>query len=188
MGGDERQLPFFFQKPTDAVVADGAAVPYPSMTSDFQHEVELVLAIGRAGANIAVADAASHVFGVAAGIDLTRRDIQVAARKFGRPWESGKSFDHSAPIGSIHRLDGAALPRSGAISLRVDGEIRQRGDIAEMIWNCAEIVSEISRQYMLKEGDLIYTGTPAGVGPVLPGSRLVAQVDGVGTLAISILA
>jgi fumarylpyruvate hydrolase len=186
MGADERQPPFFFQKPTDAVVADGAAVAYPPATADFQYEIELVLAIGKGGANIAVEDAASHVFGIAAGIDLTRRDVQIEARKTGRPWEIGKSFDSSAPIGSIVPIKDGALPRKGAMSLRVNGEVRQKGDVIEMIWNPAEIVSNLSKQYVLVAGDIIFTGTPAGVGPIVPGDEVVGDVEGVGTIRITV--
>jgi fumarylpyruvate hydrolase len=193
MGGDERDPPFFFQKPADAIVAAGnpepgsapASVPYPQFTSDFQYEVELVLAIGKPGSNIAKPDAASHVFGVAVGIDLTRRDVQVAARKSGRPWEIGKAFDHSAPLAPILRLQGG-LPTSGAISLEVDGEVKQSGDLSQLIWSCEEIVVQLSAQYRLEAGDLIYTGTPAGVGPVVPGNVLFAQIDGLPTLLLRI--
>ena len=185
MGGDEREQPFFFQKPADAIVTDGTAVPYPPCTEDFQYEVELVLAVGKEGADIAREQAASHVFGVAVGIDLTRRDVQVAARKTGRPWEIGKSFDHSAPCGEIVPLKGP-LPRAGRIELHVNGELRQGGDIAQMIWASDEIVSQLSQQYRLMPGDLIYTGTPAGVGAVVAGDDVRASADGVGDLRIRI--
>jgi len=187
MGGDERDPPFFFQKPTDAIETDGATIPYPSVTQDFQHEVELVLAIAREGELISVSDAAAHVFGVAVGIDLTRRDVQVAARKTGRPWEIGKSFDRSAPCGALIELKGA-LPTSGAIELQVNGSMRQKGDLAQMIWSAAEIVSELSVQYRLYPGDLIFTGTPAGVGPLQPGDQVRAQVEGLPALHVSIAA
>ncbi|UZW57470.1 fumarylacetoacetate hydrolase family protein [Sphingobium sp. JS3065] len=186
MGADERQSPFFFQKPADAIVENGAAVAYPPFTKDFQYEIELVLAIGKGGVDIAVDDAANHIFGVAAGIDLTRRDVQIEARKTGRPWEIGKSFDASAPIGTIVPLKEGVLPEKGALSLRVNDEIRQRADIADMIWNSAEIVSQLSRQYTLVAGDLIYTGTPAGVGPINPGDEVVGEIEGVGTIRVTI--
>lgn len=186
MGADERQSPFFFQKPTDSIVEDGAAVAYPPATDDFHHEMELVLAIGKGGVNIAVEDAASHVFGVASGIDLTRRDRQLEARKTGRPWEIGKSFDESAPISAIAPLKNGELPTTGALCLRVNGDVRQKADVADMIWNCAEIVSQLSRQYALVAGDLIYTGTPAGVGAVNVGDEIVAEVEGVGSVRITI--
>jgi fumarylpyruvate hydrolase len=186
MGGDEREAPFFFQKPTDAIVLDGATVPYPSFTQDFQHEIELVLAIGTGGADIAIEDAPAHVFGIAAGIDLTRRDVQVEARKTSRPWEIGKAFDHSAPIGEIRPAGAGGVPLTGAIGLWVNGEQRQSGDLAEMVWKPAEIVAQLSRQYRLEPGDLIYTGTPAGVGPVGSGDQVEGRVDGVGSISISI--
>jgi fumarylpyruvate hydrolase len=185
MGGDERDPPFFFQKPADAVVESGGSVPYPPATSDFQYEIELVLAIGTGGVNIAVEDAAEHVFGTAVGIDLTRRDVQVAARKTGRPWEIGKAFDHSAPIAPIVRLQGD-LPTSGAISLSVNGDTRQSSDLDQLIWKCAEIVANLSTLYALAPGDLIYTGTPAGVGPLVAGDRILGQVAGLPDLTVTI--
>jgi len=193
MGGDEREAPFFFQKPADALVEAGspaagselASVPYPPVTKNFQYEVELVLAIGRGGTDIPKAKAAGHVFGLAVGIDLTRRDVQVAARKSGRPWEIGKSFDHSAPLAPILPISGD-LPTTGAISLELDGVEKQSGDLSQLIWNCAEIIAELSSQYRLEAGDLIYTGTPAGVGPVVVGNVITARVDGLPTLALKI--
>ncbi|MBT2304049.1 fumarylacetoacetate hydrolase family protein [Variovorax paradoxus] len=185
MGGDTREPPFFFQKPADAIVHDGGVVPYPSCTSDFQHEVELVLAIGREGSNIARADAAAHVWAASVGIDLTRRDVQIQARKSGRPWEIGKSFDHSAPCGDLVPINGQ-LPVRGAIELRVNGQLRQRGDLAQLIWACDEIVSQLSQQYRLVPGDLIYTGTPAGVGSVIPGDRVEASIEGIASMRIGI--
>ncbi|MFM0290879.1 fumarylacetoacetate hydrolase family protein [Paraburkholderia megapolitana] len=188
MGGDERQKPFFFQKPADSIVEDGAAIRYPSGTVDFQHEIELVLAIGRGGTDIEVEEAAGHIFGLTVGIDLTRRDLQVEARQAGRPWEIGKSFDHSAPIAAIVPLNGEPLPGSGVISLHVNGQLRQRGDLAEMIWNPAEIVSQLSRQYALKGGDLIFTGTPAGVGPMVAGDEVAGELEGIGSIRVAIVA
>ena len=185
MGGDERDPPFFFQKPTDAIVISGRRVPYPPFTRDFQYEIELVLAIGKGGADIAAEDAAAHVYGLAVGIDLTRRDVQIIARQAGKPWEIGKAFDHSAPITPIAPLQGA-LPTSGAITLAVNGETKQSGDLAEMVWNCAEIVAQLSAQYRLEPGDLIYTGTPAGVGPLVPGDRVTGSVAGVGDIIVDI--
>ena len=186
MGGDERDPPFFFQKPADAIMPNGASIPYPTLTSDFQFEIELVLAIGSGGTSIPIDDAGQHVFGLAVGIDMTRRDVQVQARKSGRPWEIGKAFDHSAPITAIKPLDGAALPTNGAISLAQNDETKQEGDLAEMIWNCSEVVSILSTHYELFPGDLIYTGTPAGVGPVATGDRLVGKVDGLPELTVTI--
>lgn len=185
MGGDERDPPFFFQKPTDSIELNGARIPYPTLTQDFQYEVELVLAISREGANISTTDAAAYVFGVAVGIDLTRRDVQVMARKTGRPWEIGKSFDRSAPCGDLVPLTGA-LPSKGRIELTVNGESRQRGDLSQMIWSSAEIISELSKQYRLYPGDLIFTGTPAGVGPLQAGDCVHAEVEGLPSLDISV--
>jgi fumarylpyruvate hydrolase len=186
MGGDEREPPFFFQKPADAIVADGSLVPYPPCTEDFQYEAELVLAIGLEGRDIPAESAASHVYGIAAGIDLTRRDVQVAARKTGRPWEIGKSFDHSAPCSAIVPLVGRPLPRNGRIALHVNGQQRQAGDLAQMIWSSDEIVAQLSRQYRLMPGDLVYTGTPAGVGPVQRGDKIVASIEGAGTVRVTV--
>ncbi|KTE19824.1 hypothetical protein ATE67_14460 [Sphingopyxis sp. H050] len=185
MGQDERQPPFFFQKPTDAIVLNGATVDYPVATEDFQFEIELVLAISKGGTDIEVADAVDHVFGTAVGIDFTRRDLQLKARDTGRPWEPGKSFDESAPIGPIVPL-GAGLPEKGPISLEVNGHVRQTGDLEQLIWNCAEIVSQLSRQYRLEPGDLIYTGTPAGVGAVVSGDHILGKVEGHPELRIAV--
>ena len=186
MGGDERDPPFFFQKPADAIVQNGSVVPYPTLTEDLQYEIELVLAIGKGGRGIPVESAADHVFGLATGIDLTRRDVQVNARKTGRPWGIGKAFDHSAPITEIAPLEGGALPVSGDISLDVNGETKQKGDLSELIWNCAEVVSVLSTHYELVAGDLIYTGTPSGVGPVTPGDRIVGRVHNLPDIEITI--
>jgi fumarylpyruvate hydrolase len=183
---DERDPPFFFQKPRDSIVGDGATVPYPPETNDFQYEVELVLAIGADGRNIAVADAARHIWGYAVGIDLTRRDRQRDARDMQLPWEVGKSFDQSAPCGVIHPAADIGHPAAGAITLAVNGKEHQRGDLKEMIWNVPEIVAQLSKQVVLKTGDLIFTGTPAGVGPVVPGDTIEARIDGLKPLTIKI--
>lgn len=183
---DERDPPFFFQKPTDSLVPDGATVAYPAATKDFQFEVELVVAIGKGGRDIAVDAAARHIFGYAIGIDFTRRDLQREARDRAWPWEMGKSFDQSAPCGPIHPIAGTGEIIKGAISLGVNGAQKQKGDIAQMIWNVAEIISNLSKQYKLEPGDLIYTGTPAGVGPVVPGDRIECAIDGLGTLRIAV--
>jgi fumarylpyruvate hydrolase len=183
---DERDPPFFFQKPTDSLVNDGATVAYPAATKDFQFEVELVVAIGKAGRNIAVDAAAKHIFGYAIGIDFTRRDLQREARDRAWPWEMGKSFDQSAPCGPIHPIAGTGEITRGAIALSVNGSQKQKGDIAQMIWNVAEIISNLSKQYTLEPGDLIYTGTPAGVGPVVPGDKIECTVEGLGTLRIGV--
>ena len=185
MGNDERALPFFFQKPADAIVLSGASIPYPVQTSDFQHEIEFVLAIGKGGAAIAPQDAADHVFGLAVGIDLTRRDLQFQARDVGRPWESGKAFDHSAPISPIHALKGS-LPKSGRITLSVNGVIRQDGDLKDMIWPCDDIIAQLSGLFMLMPGDLIYTGTPVGVGPLQAGDVVQGGVADIGQFSMTV--
>jgi fumarylpyruvate hydrolase len=183
---DERDPPFFFQKPRDAVVLDGAQVPYPPFTSDFQFEVELVVAVGRGGRNIAVADALHHVWGYAVGIDLTRRDRQRDARDQKLPWEVGKSFDASAPCGNIVPVRDVLHFKGCAITLLVNGIEHQRGDIGQMIWSVPEVMAQLSRQVTLGVGDLIYTGTPAGVGPVVPGDLITARIDGLPSLTITI--
>jgi fumarylpyruvate hydrolase len=183
---DERDPPFFFQKPTDSIVQEGSVVPYPPFTEDFQYEVELVVAICRGGLDIPVEAALNHVFGYAIGLDMTRRDRQREANKRGLPWEVGKSFDHSAPCGPIHPAASVGHIGSGQISLAVNGKERQRGDIAQMIWNVPEIVANLSQQYELVPGDLILTGTPAGVGPLVPGDRMVAAIAGLGEVAFTI--
>jgi fumarylpyruvate hydrolase len=183
---DEREPPFFFQKPRDAVVVDGARVPYPPFTSDFQFEVELVVALGRGGRDIAVADANNHIWGYAVGIDLTRRDRQRDARDMRLPWEVGKSFDASAPCGTIMQGCDPGHFEHCAISLSVNGVERQRGDIGQMIWSVPEVIGQLSKQVTLGAGDLIYTGTPAGVGPVVPGDLIKARIDGLPPLTITI--
>jgi fumarylpyruvate hydrolase len=182
---DERDPPFFFQKPRDAIVLDGARVPYPPFTSDFQFEVELVAALGSGGRDIAVEAANSLIWGYAVGIDFTRRDRQRDARDLRLPWEVGKSFDASAPCGPIARKDPAHFEHC-AITLAVNGVERQRGNIGQMIWNIPEVIAQLSKQVTLEAGDLIYTGTPAGVGPVVPGDLITARIDGLPSLTITI--
>jgi fumarylpyruvate hydrolase len=182
----DREPPFFFFKPTDALVDDGAIVPYPPLTPNLHFEVELVVAIARGGANIAPGDARRHVLGYAIGVDLTRRDLQSAAIKAGHPWDWGKSFDHSAPCGPIHLVDRAGHPERGRIWLAVNGAIKQEANLAELIWPVPDIIAQASQAMRLEEGDLIYTGTPAGVGAVVPGDRLTAGIDGLGEIAIEI--
>ena len=185
MGADDREPPFFFGKPADAVVESPAAIPYPSDTADLHHEIELVCAIGRGGSDIPVERALEHVFGYAVGIDLTRRDRQAEAKKAGKPWDVAKGFDRSAPISAIRRADGVH-PREGRIWLAVDGEVRQDGDLADMIWTVPETIAALSRSFDLKPGDLIYTGTPEGVGAVGRGQILTGGVDGVGEIEIRV--
>ena len=182
MGGDPtRQAPFFFTKPADAVVDSGAELVFPSETADLHHEVELVIAIGTGGSNISVAAAPSHIFGYAVGIDLTRRDLQAVAKAAGRPWDMAKGFDESAPMGAITP---GVPPDAAAIALTVDGETRQSGNLDQMIWNVAEIIATLSRFVALAPGDLIFTGTPAGVGPILPGQTVRGTIAGVAPVEI----
>ena len=185
-GADERDPPFFFQKPADAVVETGETVPYPPGTESLHFEVELVAAIGRDGADIAEADALDHVWGYAVGIDMTRRDLQFLAREKSWPWEMGKSFDHSAPIGP---LTPAAEAGHGVrtLSLTLNGETRQHSTTAHMTWSVPEIVAKLSQQYRLVAGDLIMTGTPEGVGAVRPGARLEATCTGLAPLTVEIV-
>lgn len=188
MGGDPtREAPFFFSKPADALVTHGAPVPYPPATSDFHFEMELVVAIGTAGSDIAVADALHHVFGYAAGLDMTRRDLQAAAKKAGRPWDMAKGFDKSAPIGEIAPKTAIGHPDRGAIALEVNGVTRQAADLADMIWSVPEIVAHLSALVRLEPGDLIFTGTPAGVGAVTRGDVLAGRIEGVGTVETTIV-
>ena len=183
---DEREPPFFFQKPRDAVVASGSVISYPPATEDFQFEVELVVAIGTGGRDIATGQALAHVWGYAVGIDLTRRDRQRDARDMQLPWEVGKSFDDSAPCGALLPSAHVGHPKAGAITLTVNGSERQRGNLNELIWSVSEVISQLSRQVKLRPGDLIFTGTPAGVGPVVPGDRIEARIDGLIPLTITI--
>jgi fumarylpyruvate hydrolase len=173
--------PVFFAKPADALVANGAPIPYPPRTTNLHHEIELVVAIGRAGRGIPAANALEHVFGYAAGNDLTRRDLQSAAKQGGLPWDSGKGFDHSAPVAAIRPAGRGHLAR-GRIWLSVNGEPRQESDVSLMLWNVPQLIAELSSLYQLKAGDLIFTGTPAGVGPVKPGDTLEGGIEGLEVL------
>ena len=188
MGYDvRRSKPFYFAKPADAIVPSGAAVDYPPRTSDLHHEIELVVAIGKAGRDIPVERSLEHVFGYAVGIDLTRRDLQRAAKEKARPWETAKGFDQSAPISAIHRAGDIGHPSSARIWLAVNGETRQDADIAEQIWSVPESVAELSSLFELAPGDLLFTGTPAGVGPVVGGDRLHGGIDGIDEIGITIV-
>ncbi|MBP2311560.1 fumarylacetoacetate hydrolase family protein [Azospirillum soli] len=187
MGADpDREPPFFFTKPADAVVADGGTVPYPPATSNLHHEIELVVAIGRGGRDIPVESALEHVYGYAVGLDMTRRDLQNAAKKEGKPWDMGKGFDHSAPCSAIRRAADIGHPAKGAVTLLVNGELRQKGDLSDLIWSVSETISYLSGLVELQPGDLIYTGTPEGVAAVTTGDRLEGAVEGVGTLTVTI--
>jgi len=186
MGADEREPPFFFLKPSDAIVEDGATIPYPASTSNLHYEAELVAAIGKAGADIPVSQANDHIFGYGVGIDLTRRDLQNQAKEMRRPWDMGKGFDRSAPCTGIVPAATIGHPETGAIWLKVNGETKQSGDIGDMIWNIPESVSYLSGLMRLEPGDLIFTGTPDGVGAVVKGDEIVVHVDGVGDLTVRI--
>lgn len=183
MGQHERQDPFFFSKPADAVVPSGTVLPFPSRTEELHHEVELVIALGGGGSNVDVSAAAAMVFGCAVGVDLTRRDLQAVAKASGRPWDMAKGFDRSAPIGPIAP---GPPPISAAITLAVNGERRQAGELSDMIWSPDEIVAVLSTYVALAPGDLIFTGTPAGVGRLLPGDRVDADIDGLPSLSFQI--
>jgi fumarylpyruvate hydrolase len=185
MGKDpDREPPFFFAKPADAIVPNGANLPFPSRTADLHHEIELVVAIGTGGANIDAAQAMKHVFGYAVGLDLTRRDLQAEAKDKGRPWDTAKGFDRSAPITAITPAAAVKLDNS-SLWLKVNGVQRQHAALADMIWSVPEIIAELSTLFDLAPGDLIYTGTPAGVAAIKAGDRLQGGVDGLETLAIN---
>jgi fumarylpyruvate hydrolase len=183
-GGDDPDPPFFFSKPADALVLPGADVPYASMTHNLHYEMELVVALGSGGADVAAADALGLVFGYAAGVDMTRRDLQSAYRDKGQPWEGAKGFDFSAPISPIKRWSGA--PPQGRIKLSVNGATKQDAVVSDMIWGVAAIIAEASKLWRLAPGDLIYTGTPEGVGAVVKGDRVEGEVEGVGALSFRI--
>jgi len=186
MGHDpDREPPFFFMKPADAIVPHGATIPYPQMTKDVHHEIEMIVAIGKGGANIPVDKALDHVFGYGVGLDMTRRDLQGEAKKMGRPWEMGKAFDNSAPCTALKTVAMVGHPAKGAIWLKVNGEIKQKGDLSELIWNVPETISYLSHLITLRPGDIIMSGTPAGVGPIKPGDKLEGHVEGVGDLMVS---
>ncbi|MDR6624893.1 fumarylacetoacetate hydrolase family protein [Caulobacter segnis] len=184
MGGDERDPPFFFAKPADAVTT-GAEIPYPPATSDLHHEIELVVALKAGGANLSPERAIACVYGYAVGVDLTRRDLQGAAKAKGQPWEAGKAFDASAPISAIRVMD-APAPEA-AVTLSVNGTERQRGQIGDMIWNVGEIIAKASALWTLAAGDLIFTGTPEGVAAIVRGDRVVGEVEGVGRLEFTVV-
>ena len=187
MGGDPtRNPPLFFSKPADAIVHDQPGIPFPGRTSNLHYEVELVVALGKAGSNLKLEQAADLVFGYGVGIDLTRRDLQAEAKAAGRPWDVAKGFDNSAPVSSIHPVTQVGVLTHGEISLALNGEQRQCGDIADMIWSVPEIIAELSSYYVLSPGDLIFTGTPAGVGKVESGDQLRAKIAGLDELVIQL--
>lgn len=191
MGADERDPPFFFCKPADAIVVcpPGRTVelPYPSATREYHHEIELVAAIGKAGRDIAAERALDHVFGYAVGLDMTRRDLQAAMKKQGRPWEVGKAFDHSAPIGPLHPVSAVGHVAKGALWVQVDGAERQRSDVSLLIWSVAETIAKLSTLFELQPGDLVYTGTPEGVNAVERGQTMRGGVDGLGEIVVKVV-
>ncbi len=186
MGQSEREPPFFFAKPADAVVRDGATIPYPPLTKDLHHEVELVVALKGHGRNVTAARALDLVYGYAVGVDLTRRDLQIASRDIKRPWEIGKAFDASAPCGALAPASAIGHPKTGRITLNCNGAVRQEGDLSQMIWSVPEVIGKLSEMVALAPGDIIMTGTPAGVGPVVPRDQLDCEIAGVGTLSVTI--
>lgn len=181
MGNDpDREPPFFFSKPADTLVDSGASLPYPPQTENLHHEAELVVAIGVGGAEIAAKDAQDHIWGYGVGNDLTRRDMQALAKQMRRPWDLSKGFDQSAACGALHPVSEIGHPMQGRITAHVDGELRQDGDIADMIWPVVDVISYLSHSVTLAPGDLIYTGTPAGVGPILRGQSCTIAISGLG--------
>ncbi len=187
MGHDDRKPPFYFQKPADALLETGGEFPYPTLSENVHFEIELVVAIAKGGTDISIENALDHVYGYGLGIDMTRRDIQSQAKQDGKPWESAKSFDHSAPISQIRPVSEIGHPDSGRIWLAVNGEIRQDSDLNLQIWNVQEGISHLSKIYEVVPGDLIYTGTPDGVGPINPGDLITAGIDGIGELEIKVV-
>lgn len=187
MGHDpDRTPPVFFTKPADAVVENGANIPYPGQTENLHHEIELVAALGEGGANLSPDEAEDLIFGYAVGIDLTRRDLQKKAKDSGTPWDAAKGFDQSAPISAIHRVTDVGHRNSGQIWLKVNGEKRQNGDLNELIWTVPECIAELSRFFRLEPGDLVFTGTPAGVGPVIAGDQITGGIEDLDEIAITI--
>src|SRR5688500_17937591 len=186
MGNDEREPPFYCAIPSGALVRDGATIPYPSLTKDFHFEVELVVALKSGGHNIPVAKANDCIYGYGVGIDLTRRDLQIASRNIKQPWEIGKFFDNSAPCSALRPASEIGHPSKGKITLKVNGNLKQEGDLAQMIWNVPETISKLSEMVELAAGDVIFTGTPSGVGAVAEGEKMECEVEGVGRLTITI--
>ena len=187
MGGDPaREAPFFFTKWAQAAVPSGTTIAYPPQTRDYQHEVELVVALAHGGRDIPEADALSHVYGYAVGLDMTRRDLQRALGDEKKPWEIGKSFDRSAPIGPIHPVEATGHFKEGAISLAVNGTVKQSSDLKNMIWSVAEQISKLSEAFELKAGDIFYSGTPENVGPVVPGDVILCKIEGLPDLSVRI--
>jgi fumarylpyruvate hydrolase len=188
MGHDpNREPPFFFMKPSSALLADGKDMPYPAHSSDLHHEVEMIVAIGTGGSNISPEQSLSHVFGYGIGLDMTCRDVQNVAKKLSRPWETSKAFDHSAPCSALHKATEVGHPAKGRIELRVNDAVKQEGDLAQMIWSVPEQIVYLSTLFVLQPGDLIFSGTPAGVAAVQRGDRLHARVENVAELSFKIV-
>jgi fumarylpyruvate hydrolase len=185
MGQDEREPPFFFAKPADAVVPDGATVPYPPLTKDLHFEIELVVALKSGGRSVPAGSALDLIYGYGVGIDLTRRDLQIASREIKRPWEIGKAFDASAPCGPLRPASEIGHLSKGRIALSVNGKVRQDGDLSQMIWNVPEVINKLSEMVALAPGDIIMTGTPSGVGATVAGDRLEGEIAGVGKLTVT---
>ncbi|MDX1379851.1 MAG: fumarylacetoacetate hydrolase family protein [Xanthomonadales bacterium] len=181
MGDSGREPPFFFAKPADAICLD-PVVPYPPMTGNLHHEVELVVALGQGGRNLAADTALEHVYGYTVGVDLTRRDLQAAAKSAGRPWTTSKGFDCSAPLAPLRPVAACGHPTDAALRLSVNGELRQQGSTADMTWSVAEVIAELSRFFELRPGDLLFTGTPPGVGPLDPGDAVNCEIEGIARL------
>ena len=187
MGGEpDRVPPVYFLKPADSVVPGGGEVSYPPRTDDLHYEMEMVVALGKGGRDIAPCDALDHVLGYAVGVDLTRRDLQAAAKSTSGPWDTAKSFEQAAPVSAIRRADEAGHPATGRIWSSVNGDTRQDANLADMIWKVPEAIADLSTLYELRAGDLLFTGTPAGVGAIVPGDRLDGGVDGVGEISVTI--
>jgi len=191
MGATGREPPFFFMKPADAVLPvpydEVVELPYPAMTEDFQYELELVVAIGKGGDNIAAGDAMRHVWGYAIGFDMTRRDLQAEAKSLRRPWDTGKAFEHSAPVGPIHPAAAVGVPGARTIELQVNGAVRQRSTVDKLIWSIEEMIEYLSRYFTLRPGDLILTGTPAGVSAVVRGDVMEGRIEGLGRLQLKVV-
>jgi fumarylpyruvate hydrolase len=187
LGNDEREPPFFFAKHRDCIVQNGAKIAYPSLTSNYQHELEMVVAMKSGGQNIKKEDALKHVYGYAVGLDMTRRDLQTISRKKEQPWEIGKSFEQAAPCSAVTPAEKSGHLSKGKIQLRVNGTLKQDGDLQQMIWNVPEIIAALSTQVGLDAGDLIYTGTPAGVAACNKGDVLAGHVDGLSELTVTIV-
>ncbi len=188
MGHDpNKEPPFFFMKPSTAIVTDGADFPYPSLSKDVHHEMEMVVAIGKGGSNISSAEALEHVYGYGVGLDMTRRDLQGEAKKMGRPWDTGKAFDYSAPCSALLPAAKIGHPSTGEIVLEVNGEVRQKSDLSQLIWNVPDTIAFLSTLFELQPGDLIYSGTPAGVAAVKKGDVMAGRVAGVGSISVKVV-